>query len=138
MPGGVPGLVTGPLLPLPPQAGIQTVANSAKSSAANKPCRARTVRPGRRLRTRAALASPAANASQPTGILNGGSDGGSRRRGTAIPGAVVATLTATLLAELPLIVTLPGESAQVASEGAPAQVSEMVPLNPPTDATLKL
>jgi len=51
---------------------------------------------------------------------------------------VVATLTVTLVAEFSLIVTLAGDTVQVASEGAPAQVSEMVPLSPPSGATLKL
>jgi len=53
-------------------------------------------------------------------------------------GAVVVTLTVTLVGVLPLGVTLVGDTVQVASEGAPVQVNEMLALSPPTGATAKV
>lgn len=55
-------------------------------------------------------------------------------RGTSAEGAVVATLTVTLVpAEAGL-----GETLQVASEGAPVQVKDTVPDNPPKLPTLNV
>ena len=60
-----------------------------------------------------------------------------RERGTLTEGAVVVTLTVTFVAELPGVIVL-GETVQVASEGAPAQVKLTVWLNPPSPTALKV
>ena len=67
----------------------------------------------------------------------GGLGGSRRERGTLSEGAVVVTLTVTAVAELPRVAGL-GETAQVASEGAPVQVKVTLPDNPPSPPTLKL
>ena len=54
-----------------------------------------------------------------------------------IEGAVVLTLTVTLVAELPAVVGF-GETVQVASEGAPVQVKLTVPDSPPSPSTLRV
>ena len=52
-------------------------------------------------------------------------------------GAVVVTVTVTLVAELPTVTGF-GETVQVASEGAPVQVKLTDPENPDTPPTLKV
>jgi hypothetical protein len=60
-----------------------------------------------------------------------GETGGSGRvRGVPTEGAVVVTVTVTLVAELPAVAGF-GETVQVASDGAPAQVNVTGPDNPP-------
>ena len=67
----------------------------------------------------------------------GGTGGSGRERGTLSEGPVVATLTVIFVAELPAVSGF-GETVQVASEGAPVQVTVTVPENPPSPPTLKL
>ena len=66
---------------------------------------------------------------------SGGTGGRGRERGALSEGAVVVTMTATVVAVLPTVAGF-GETVQVASEGAPAQVKLTVPENafvpPPT------
>ena len=52
-------------------------------------------------------------------------------------GAVVVTVTVTLVAEFPAVAGF-GETAQVAAEGAPVQVKFTAPDNPPSPPTLKV
>jgi hypothetical protein len=59
----------------------------------------------------------------------GGAGGRCLERGAFAEGAVVVTLTVTLVAELPGVTRL-GETVQVASEGAPLQVKLTLWLNP--------
>jgi hypothetical protein len=61
---------------------------------------------------------------------SGGTGGSGRERGALTVGAVVVTVTVTLVAELPAVAGF-GETEQVASEGAPVQVKVTVPDNPP-------
>ena len=58
-------------------------------------------------------------------------------RGAVTEGAVVVTVTVTLVAELPAVAGF-GETVQVASEGAPAHVKFTAPDNPPSPPTLKV
>jgi hypothetical protein len=58
-------------------------------------------------------------------------------RGVSTEGAVVATCTVTLVAEL-LTVNEFGETVQEASEGAPAQVKDTFASKPPRPATLNV
>lgn len=58
-------------------------------------------------------------------------------RGTLSDGAVVVTVTVTLVAELPAMAGF-GETAQVAPEGAPAQVKATAPDMPPCPPTVKV
>lgn len=51
---------------------------------------------------------------------------------------MVLTLTVISVAEFPFAVTLAGETAQVASEGAPVQVTAIFPLRPPAGAMPKV
>jgi hypothetical protein len=67
----------------------------------------------------------------------GGAGGSRRERGALTEAAVVVTLTVILVAELPGVTGL-GETVQVASEGAPAQVRLTLWLNPPSPATPKV
>ena len=67
----------------------------------------------------------------------GRTGGISRERGGLSEGAVVVTVTVTGVAELPAVAGL-GDTAQVASEGAPVQVKVTVPDNPPSPPTLKV
>jgi hypothetical protein len=67
----------------------------------------------------------------------GGTGGSGRERGALTEGAVVVTLTVIFVAELPGVTGL-GETVQVASEGAPAQVKLTLWLNPPSPPTLKV
>jgi hypothetical protein len=67
----------------------------------------------------------------------GGAGGSGRERGAVTEGAVVVTLTVTFVAELPGVSVL-GETVQVASEGAPAQVKLRLWLNPLSPPTLKV
>jgi hypothetical protein len=67
----------------------------------------------------------------------GGTGGRGRERGALTEGAVVVTVTVTLVAELPAVTGF-GETVQVASEGAPVQVKFTVPDNPPSPPTLKV
>jgi hypothetical protein len=66
----------------------------------------------------------------------GGSRGRGRERGALTEGAVVATLTAIFVEQMPGFNVL-GEAVHVASEGAPVQVKVTLWLNPPSPATLK-
>jgi len=66
----------------------------------------------------------------------GGAGGSRRERGVLTDGAVVATVTVTLVAEL-LAVTGVG-TVQVASEGAPVQVRFTLWLNPHSPAIVKV
>lgn len=59
----------------------------------------------------------------------GGAGGRCRERGVLSEGAVVVTVTVTLVA-LPPTVTGLGEAVHVASEGTPEQVKLTVPENP--------
>jgi hypothetical protein len=63
--------------------------------------------------------------------------GRGRERGALTEGAVVVTVTVTLVAELPAVTGF-GETVQVASEGAPVQVKVTVPDKPPSPPTLKV
>jgi hypothetical protein len=66
-----------------------------------------------------------------------GASGGRRReRGALTEGAVVVTLTVTLVTELPAVTEF--GTVQVASEGAPVQVRLTLRLNPPSPARLKV
>lgn len=67
----------------------------------------------------------------------GGAGGRGRARVTLTEGAVVVTLTVTLVGEIPTVAGF-GETVQVASEGAPAQVKFTVPDIPPTPPKLKV
>jgi hypothetical protein len=58
-------------------------------------------------------------------------------RGTLTVGAVVVTVTVTLVAELPAVTGF-GETVQTASEGAPVQAKVTVPDNPPWPPTLNV
>ena len=60
----------------------------------------------------------------------GGTGESGRERGAPMEAAVVVTVTVTLVAELPAVSGF-GETAQVASEGAPVQVKVTVPDIPP-------
>jgi hypothetical protein len=60
-----------------------------------------------------------------------------RELGAPTEGAVVVTATATLLEELPTGAGF-GVTVQVDSEGAPVQVKDKFPDNPPSPATLKV
>ncbi len=92
----------------------------------------------RRLMAHAIAARTKASINKP---LKPGDRGGTgergRERGVPTEGAVVVTLTVTLVAELPAVTGL-GETVQVASEGAPVQVKLTVPVNPPSPPTLKV
>jgi hypothetical protein len=66
-----------------------------------------------------------------------GDRGRGRERGALTEGAVVVTVTATLVAELPTVAGF-GETAQVASEGAPVQVKVTEPDKPSSPPTLKV
>jgi len=63
--------------------------------------------------------------------------GSGRERGTPMVGAVVVTLTVTLVAEFPTVNGF-GEVVQVASEGTPVQVNVTVPDIPPCPPTLSV
>jgi hypothetical protein len=67
----------------------------------------------------------------------GGTGRSGRERGTLLAGAVVVTVTVTFAAELPGISVL-GENAQVAPEGALAHAKVTLWLNPPWPATLRV
>jgi len=67
----------------------------------------------------------------------GATGGSGRKRGAVAEGAVVVTVTVTVVAELPAVAGF-GETVQVASEGAPAQVNATVPDNPPSPPTLNV
>ncbi len=67
----------------------------------------------------------------------GGTGGIGRKRGALTEGAVVLTVTVTLVAVLPAVTGL-GATVQVASEGAPVQAKVTVPVNPPSPPTLKV
>jgi phage tail tape-measure protein len=67
----------------------------------------------------------------------GGTGGTGRKRGALTEGAVVVTVTATLVAELPAVTGF-GETAQVASEGAPVQVNVTAWFKPPSPTTLRV
>jgi hypothetical protein len=69
--------------------------------------------------------------------VNGGYLGGTPR-GTRIDGFVVVTFTVNADATVPFGVTEAGAGVQVASDGAPEQLSATVPLNPLTGATCRL
>ena len=69
--------------------------------------------------------------------VRGGMVGSGRERGALTEGAVVVTVTVTLVAELSNVAGL-GETVQVASEGTPVQVKVTVPDNPPSPPTLKV
>jgi diaminopimelate epimerase len=73
-----------------------------------------------------------------SGVDEEGGGGGSRSCGTVILRAVVVTLTETLVAELSFVVTVPGETLQTASGGAPAHVRFTVVLKPGVAAKLKV
>jgi hypothetical protein len=60
----------------------------------------------------------------------GGTGGSGRDRGVLSVAAVVVTATVTLVGVLPAVTGF-GETVQVASEGAPAQVKVTVPDIPP-------
>ena len=60
-----------------------------------------------------------------------------RERGAVIVGAVVETLTVTLVTEAPGVTGL-RETVQEASEGAPSQVNVIGPDIPPWPPTLRL
>ena len=60
-----------------------------------------------------------------------------RTCGVASEAAVVVTVTVTVVAELPTVIGL-GETVQLASVGAPAQVKLTVPLMPPAPPTLNV
>ena len=55
----------------------------------------------------------------------------------AVDGAVVETATATVADAVPLTVTCPAESVQVASDGAPVQARFTVWLNPSSGLSVK-
>lgn len=75
---------------------------------------------------------------RPLRLGNAGRTGGSGRdRGALTEAAVVVTLTVALVAALPTVAGF-GETVQVASEGAPAQVKVTVPDNPPSPPILKV
>jgi len=59
-------------------------------------------------------------------------------RGARIDGAVVVTFTANADAVFPFGVAEPGDGVQLASDGAPVQLSVAVPLNPLTGVTCRL
>jgi hypothetical protein len=82
-------------------------------------------------RTKASINKPARPGDR------GGAGGSGRERGALSEGAVVVTVTVTLAAVLPMVAGF-GETAQVASEGAPVQVKLTVPGNPPSPPTLKV
>jgi len=75
---------------------------------------------------------------QMSGADGAGGGGRSTLCGAVMPGAVVLTLTETAVAELSLVVTVPGDTLQAASLGAPAQVRLTEALNPGVAAKLKL
>jgi len=68
---------------------------------------------------------------------SGGAGGSGRERGALTEGAVVVTVTVTLVAELPNVNGF-GETEQIAPEGAPVQVKFTVPDNPASPPTLKV
>jgi len=74
---------------------------------------------------------------RPVGFEGIGASGLSRPRGATSEGAVVVTLTVTLVAEFASVTGF-GETVQVASEGAPVHVKLTVPEMPPSPPTLSV
>lgn len=68
---------------------------------------------------------------------SGGTGGNGRERGAIAEGAVVVTVTVTLVGELPTVAGF-GETVQAASDGAPLQVNETDPVIPPSPPKLKV
>ena len=92
----------------------------------------------RRTMTHIIAARIKASIRRPVGPGEGGGTGRrGRERGALADGAVVVTVTVTLVAELPTGAGF-GETVQVASEGAPVQVRLMLWFNPPSPASLKV
>jgi hypothetical protein len=83
------------------------------------------------IRTKASISKPLRPGDR------GGVEGSGRERGALTDGAVVVTVTVTLVAVLPAVAGF-GETVQVASEGAPLQVKFTVPDKPPSPPTLKV
>lgn len=67
----------------------------------------------------------------------GEAGGRGRERGALAEGAVVVTVTVTLVADPPAVTGF-GEAVQVASEGAPVQAKFTLWLNPSSPVTLKV
>jgi hypothetical protein len=83
-------------------------------------------------------ASAKASSNRPLKPGDRGKTGGrGRERGALAEGAVVRTVTVTVVAELPAISGF-GETVQLVSAGAPVQEKLIVPANPPRLRTLKL
>ena len=92
-------------------------------------CHRRTPASFRRVMAQAIAARTKASIHRPHRPGDKGGGNG-RERGALTEGAVVVTVTVTLVAELPTVTGF-GETVQVASEGAPVQVKVTIPDNPP-------
>jgi len=123
-----------PPLPPPPHPASTRVNNNAKASGTLVSCHWIVAGCFRHLRAPSIAARTKASMSRPLrpGAM-GRTGGAGREQGALTEGAVVVTVTATLVVELPGVTGL-GETAQVASEGAPVQLSVtawFIPATPP-------
>lgn len=138
VPGGVPGLQfvlhpPPPPPPPPPQAEMSSKLANATPSGTRRA-------PGTRLSVRTAIApSRAMITTASVRILPPGAAGGrKRRRGETSDAAVVVTEMVVEELPDPFKLSEAGLALQVASEGAPLQVTLTVPASPPAGATLRL
>ena len=130
VPAGVPVFEVVPPPAPPPHPATASTSNNPAASATTVDCHRLAPRCFQCLPEDAAVTNNKASANKPPiSGDNGGSGGNGRDRGTLTEGAVVVTVTVTLVTEFPNVAGF-GETVHVAREGTPLQPKVIIPVIP--------